>query len=63
MQGTRRDVEADWRATADALRRQGEGDLAARVDRFVARMPAMQTDAQRMAERWRAHARSRGLER
>jgi len=63
MQGTRRDVEADWRATADALRRQGEGDLAARVDRFVARMPAVQTDAQRMAERWREQARSRALER
>ena len=63
MQGTRRDVAADWRATADALRGQGEGDLAAQVDRFVARMPAVQTDAQRMAERWREQARSRGLER
>ena len=63
MQGTRQEVAADWRATADALRRQGEGDLAAQVDRFVARMPAVQTDAQRMADRWREQGRSRALER
>jgi hypothetical protein len=63
MQDTRREVEADWRATADALRRQGEGELAAQVDRFVARMPDVQTDAQRMAERWRAQARIRAPER
>jgi hypothetical protein len=63
MQGTRQEVAADWRATADALRRQGEGDLAAQVDRFVARMPEVQTDAQRMADRWREQARSRAPER
>lgn len=63
MQGTRRDVEADWRATADALRRQGEAELAAQVDRFVARMPAVQSDAQRMAERWKEQARIRTPER
>ncbi|MGJ7538393.1 MULTISPECIES: relaxase/mobilization nuclease domain-containing protein [unclassified Variovorax] len=63
MQGTRQEVMADWRATADALRRQGAGDLAAQVDRFVARMPEVQTDAQRMAGRWREQARSRALER
>lgn len=63
MQGTRRDVAADWRATADALRRQGEAELAARVDGFVARMPAVQTDAQRMAERWKEQARIRAPER
>lgn len=63
MQGTRRDVEADWRATADALRRQGEAELAARVDHFVARMPAVRTDAQRIAERWKEEARIRALER
>ncbi|MBT2337134.1 relaxase/mobilization nuclease domain-containing protein [Variovorax paradoxus] len=63
MQRTRQEVAADWRATAEALRRQGEGDLAAQVERFVARMPAVQTDAQRMADRWTAQARSRALER
>jgi hypothetical protein len=63
MQGTRQDVEADWRAAAEALRRQGERVLAAQVDRFVARMPAVETDARRMAERWREQARNRALER
>ncbi|SEU23354.1 relaxase/mobilization nuclease domain-containing protein [Variovorax sp. OV084] len=61
MQSTRRDVAADWRATADALRRQGEGDLAAQVDRFVARMPPVRTDARRMADRWREAERRRAL--
>jgi hypothetical protein len=63
MQGTRREVAADWRATADALRRQGKAELAARVVRFVARMPAVQTDTQRLAERWKEQDRHRGLER
>lgn len=62
MEGTRQEAVADWRATADILRKQGEGDLAAQVDRFLVRMPAVQTDAQRMAERWREQARSRALE-
>jgi hypothetical protein len=61
MQGTRREVAVDWRATADALRRQGEGDLAAQVDRFVARMPPVRTDARRMADRWREAGRRRAL--
>ena len=61
MRGTRREVAADWHATAEALRRQGEEDLAARVDRFVARMPDVETDAQRMAGRWREQARHRTL--
>ena len=59
MQSTRQEVAADWQSTAEALRSQGEGELAARVDRFVARMPDVQTDSQRMAERWRAQARTR----
>jgi hypothetical protein len=63
MQSTRQDVETDWRAAAEALRRQGERFLAAQVDRFVARMPAVQTDAQRMAERWREQGRNQALER
>jgi len=70
MQRTRQEVMTDWRATADVLRRQGQGELADRVERFIARMTAVQTDAQRMAERWgeveknqvqaHAHAKSPG---
>ncbi|RSZ38606.1 relaxase [Variovorax beijingensis] len=63
MQRTRREVVADWRATADALRRRGEANLAAEVDRLVDRMPPIQTDGQRMAERWREAERIRALER
>jgi hypothetical protein len=53
MRNTRREVVADWRATAEALRSQGEADLAAQVDHFVARMPDVQTEAQRLADRWK----------
>jgi hypothetical protein len=52
MKRTRQEVVADWRVTAELLRRQGDAELAAGVDRFVARLPAVKTDAQRMAERW-----------
>ena len=63
MRNTRREVVADWRTTADALRRRGEANLAAEVDRLVDRMPPIQTDGQRMAERWREAERIRALER
>jgi len=63
MQGTPQEVEADWRATSDALRRQGQGGLAVQVDRFIARMPAVETEARRIAERWRTQVRDRALER
>ena len=63
MQSTRQEVEANWHATADALRRQGEGALATQVDRFVARMPDVQTDAQRLAERWKEQVSVRAPER
>ncbi|MBD9665676.1 relaxase/mobilization nuclease domain-containing protein [Variovorax sp. VRV01] len=62
MRSTRREVVVDWRATADALRRQGEGDLAAQAERFVARMPGVQTDAQRIADRWRGTEKRRAPE-
>jgi hypothetical protein len=62
MRNTRREVVADWRATADALRRRGEADLADQVDRFTARMPAVQTDAQWIADRWREAEKSRAPE-
>jgi hypothetical protein len=62
MRYTRREVVADWRATADALRRRGEADLADQVDRFTARMPAVQTDAQWIADRWREAEKSHAPE-
>ncbi|MEJ8816114.1 relaxase/mobilization nuclease domain-containing protein [Variovorax ureilyticus] len=57
LQGTRNAVLADWQLTAAALRRQGRGELAAQVDRFVAQMPPVQTDAQRLAAQWMAWQR------
>lgn len=63
MRSTRREVLVDWHATADMLRRQGEAALAARVERFSAGMPPVQTDEQRMAERWREREKGRTLER
>lgn len=59
MRHTREEVEADWRATADLLRKQGDDELAAQVDRFLARMPCIRTDARRMAEQWRALEKGR----
>ena len=61
MRNTRQEVVADWRATAEALRRLGEADLAARVDHFVAQMPEVQTEAHRLVERWRQAEKSRTL--
>ncbi len=58
LQGTRDAVRDDWQATAQALRRQGEIDLAAQVDRFMAQMPPVQTDGERLAEQWRAWQRT-----
>ena len=63
VQRTRQEVVAGWHAIADALRSQGQAKLADRVERFVTLMPAVQTDAQRMAERWRETERSRAPER
>ncbi|WP_307642297.1 relaxase/mobilization nuclease domain-containing protein [Variovorax paradoxus] len=63
MEGTRRQVVADWRATADALRGQGEADVAAQVDRFVARMPDVQTEAQGLADHWKEQIRRQTPER
>jgi len=53
LRDTRKEVLADWHATSEMLRRQGEARVAVQVDRFTARMPAVQTDDQRLAERWR----------
>lgn len=63
MQRTRNEVVAGWHAVTDTLRSQSQAELADRVERFIARMPAVQTDAQRMAERWREAEKSRAPER
>jgi hypothetical protein len=52
LKATRGRVLADWRTTAEELRLQGHGDLAVQVDRFVAQMPTVQTDVERLAARW-----------
>ncbi|WGT63688.1 relaxase/mobilization nuclease domain-containing protein [Variovorax paradoxus] len=63
MLDTRQEVLADWHATAEKLRRQGDAELAAQVDRFTAGMPQVQTDNQRLGERWRDAEKNRMLER
>lgn len=63
LQGTRDAVRDDWQATAQTLRRQGWGDLAAQVDRFMAQMPPVQTDGERLAEQWRVWQRTSTPER
>jgi len=63
MQRTRQELVAGWHVIADALRSQDQAKLADRVERFVARMPAVQTDAQRLADRWRETERSRTRDR
>ena len=57
LQGTRDAVHGDWQVTAQTLRRQGQAELAAQVERFVAQMPPVQTDGERLAEQWRAWQR------
>jgi hypothetical protein len=52
LQATRDVVTNDWRATAEALRRQDQGELAGEVERFISQMPRVQTDAERIAARW-----------
>jgi hypothetical protein len=61
MRDTRQEVSADWHATAAVLRKQGEAGLAAQVDHFTAGMPEVQTDNQRLAERWREAEKNRTL--
>ncbi|MDP9604636.1 UNVERIFIED_ORG: hypothetical protein J2W38_004434 [Variovorax paradoxus] len=63
MRRTRQEVVAAWQAAADTLRRQGQVELAERVERFIERMPAVQTDGRRMAERWKDAERSRTQQR
>ncbi|WP_280811669.1 relaxase/mobilization nuclease domain-containing protein [Variovorax boronicumulans] len=61
MRSTRQEVLADWHATVGMLRRQGETRLAAQADRFTERMPAVQTDDQRLANGWREQVKHQTL--
>lgn len=63
LESTRAQVETDWRASAEALRRQGHDGTAAEVEHFLQGMPAARTDAERIAERWREETRSPNPER
>lgn len=49
MRSTRSEVEADWAATREVLRRQGHEGLARQVERFVESMPAVRTERERIA--------------
>jgi len=51
LAATRRAVEADWIATAEALRQQGRAELARDVERFVRSMPPARTDQEQIAAR------------
>ena len=44
LAATRESARARWRATAELLRDQGEGELAAQAQAFAAQLPAAQTD-------------------
>lgn len=48
MVQTRDHVRADWQTTAEALRRQGEAQLAQQLERFARAMPPVQTDRERI---------------
>jgi hypothetical protein len=52
LAATRAQVTADWRTTAESLRRGGQGDLARRVEEFVREMPPVRTDNQHIVARW-----------
>ncbi|WP_256354507.1 MULTISPECIES: relaxase/mobilization nuclease domain-containing protein [unclassified Variovorax] len=51
LSATRGQVEADWKATIEALRLQGDEALAKQVERFVVAMPPVRTDREQMASR------------
>ncbi len=49
LRATRDEVKADWAATREALRRQGQPQLAEQVERFVRSAPPARTDAEQIA--------------
>jgi predicted transcriptional regulator len=46
---TRNEVERGWSAVANTLRKHGDAELAATVERFVIQMPRAQTENERLA--------------
>lgn len=47
---TRMQAEGDWRATVDALDRQGQSNLAREAEAFAREMPRVRTDREAIAE-------------
>ncbi|RZL91474.1 MAG: relaxase [Variovorax sp.] len=63
LTATRGQVEADWVATAEALRRQGQEQLASQVERFTRALPSVRTDRERIAAGLLGALRARGAAR
>jgi hypothetical protein len=59
LQKTREDVLEGWRAVSARLKSEGEHELGARVDSFLAHMPPAKTERQVVIERSRAPTRTR----
>lgn len=55
LAATRAEVTSDWRTTAESLRREGQSDLARRVEEFVLGMQPLRTDNEHIAARWIEH--------
>ena len=59
LKKTREAVLDGWRAVSARLKADGEGELAARVDSFMAQMPPAKTEKRALIERSRASTRTR----
>ena len=59
LKKTREAVLDGWRAVSARLKADGEGELAARVDSFVAQMPPAKSEKRLLIERLRASTRTR----
>jgi hypothetical protein len=59
LQKTREDVLEGWRAVSLRLKADGEHELGARVDSFIAHVPPARTERQVVIERSRAPTRTR----
>jgi hypothetical protein len=56
---TRADVVDGWRAVSERLRGDGYPNLANHVDRFLAQMPSVKTDAEMVSDQVRSRGRHR----
>src|ERR1700722_17958629 len=59
LQRTRQDVLEGWRAVSARLKADGEHELGARVDSFLAQMPPAKTEKRLLLDRSRAATRTR----